>query len=105
MLSKGVGEKAVLTRTATAHVPASASPFFRGGLCQRGIGSRCCTLASQMELESSRWAIARDRHARYGTLSTYLQRGSQPFAGLSLQKTVCPPGVVPPIPPTIANRC
>ena len=37
--------------------------------------------------------------------NTFLQRGIHPFIGLSLQNTVCPPGVTPPLPPIMANRC
>lgn len=40
----------------------------------------------------------------YCTLRMCLHTGHHPFMGLSLQKTVWPPGVVPPLPPTISKR-
>ena len=40
-----------------------------------------------------------------GTPRTCLQTGHHWFIGLLLQNTVWPPGLVPPLPPIISNRC
>jgi hypothetical protein len=58
-----------------------------------------------VERLKARPLVAGERHPRYlSTPVTCLHTGTQPFAVLSVQKTVCPPGEFAAL-PIIANRC